>query len=227
MGSSDLDGRRFKPNIDKSRNVWRLIPTAAVGLNDIVAPNGSTSGYITCAQATSASATSQNNRLLLSKNAVVSADANTACLKAVEVGLITDVNTVAGAVGDDVYLSTAGGWSLTAGTFVRRIGTILVSSATVGVILFDGAKNSNRESNIAFGTVIVASGVTTGVVTMGAAWNGSIVVATVRSSTNLVSVQKAVIAGGDLTVTVSADPGVATGVVSFVAYKGTADFTDS
>lgn len=49
--------------------------------------------------------------------------------------ILEDVDTSAGAIGDDVFLSdTAGGWSLTPGTSPIRVGKVLVSSATVGVV---------------------------------------------------------------------------------------------
>lgn len=50
------------------------------------------------------------------------------------------LNTLAGSVGDKVYLDTAGGWTLVAPTgatdIVQEVGVIKVDSATVGVILF-------------------------------------------------------------------------------------------
>jgi hypothetical protein len=63
------------------------------------------------------------------------------------------------ATGVAVYLSdTAGGWSLTPGTYKRRIGTVVVKSATVGSILLDpneyGANAVDVVGNTAASTAI-------------------------------------------------------------------------
>lgn len=63
--------------------------------------------------------------------------------------LITSANTNAGSVGDPVYLSTAGGWTLTqpsAGSVPQVIGRIITKSATAGVILVDlGGEQAVRD----------------------------------------------------------------------------------
>lgn len=50
--------------------------------------------------------------------------------------IVTGVDTSGGSAGDPVYLSnTAGGWSLSAGTYPRVIGVVLYSNATTGQIM--------------------------------------------------------------------------------------------
>ena len=69
---------------------------------------------------------------------------------------VTAVNTVAGAVGDPVYLSTAGGWTLTLPVppaSQQIVGRVAVVSATVGQIEF----NLEAESNVQ-GTVDLTAG---------------------------------------------------------------------
>mgnify|MGYP003110803835 CR=1 FL=1 len=50
--------------------------------------------------------------------------------------LVRNVNTAAGSVGDSVYVSgTAGGWSLTPGTFAKAVGIIVSDHASTGAVL--------------------------------------------------------------------------------------------
>ena len=48
--------------------------------------------------------------------------------------ILSNVNASSGAVGGAVYLSDDGGWSATAGTVRKRVGTFLDNSATTGVV---------------------------------------------------------------------------------------------
>ena len=48
--------------------------------------------------------------------------------------ILSNVNASAGSVGGAAYLSDDGGWSASAGTYRRRVGTILDNSATTGVV---------------------------------------------------------------------------------------------
>jgi hypothetical protein len=54
---------------------------------------------------------------------------------------LTGQNTSAGSVGDPVYLSTSGGWTLTKptaiGSFAQRVGVVTVDHASTGEIYFD------------------------------------------------------------------------------------------
>lgn len=126
------------------------------------------------------------------------------------VGAIELQNTNGLTVGDKVYLSaTAGGWSTSGAGKRRRVGTVAVVSATVGVIAFNGF--SDGGDRIVSGTGTVLSGqtaLTITAATLGGSYGGSPVVATINeNATNSVYVRSAAWSTDDLVVTLSGDPG--------------------
>lgn len=72
---------------------------------------------------------------------------------------------------------------------------------------------------LAVGTITVANGATTGAATVTGLTTSAKVLATLNSATNAVYVVKAVPTANTVTVTVSGDPGAATGVASFIAIE--------
>lgn len=162
--------------------------------------------------------------------------------------MVGSLNTNAGNVGDLVYLdTTAGGWTLTppsgANELVQAVGVITVKDAAVGKIyFFPGITKVTKigTNELQSGSVTLAklaSGVTPSHViklaATTAAYGGGgtsnafvatgllatdIVSAVIRTSTNSVSIVKAVPTADTLTVTFSADPGAGT-TVDYIAAR--------
>jgi len=138
--------------------------------------------------------------------------------------LLTDVNTNGSSTGAPVYLNTtAGGWTLTkpsgADDLILIVGRVLKVSATVGVVRLEPGGVPAGAFKV--GSIVVASGVTTGVVNLGTAFASGKAVATLESTTGATNyVTKAAINGaGSLTVTVDTAPGGSdTATVSYIAF---------
>ena len=131
-------------------------------------------------------------------------------LRAKPSGAIEDQATNGLAVGDVVYLSaTGGGWATAGAGFRRRVGTVAVVSATVGVISFNG--NADSGDRILSGTGTILSGqtsLTIAAATLGGVYGGNKVVVTANEEpTNAVYIRSARWSTNDLIVTCSADPG--------------------
>jgi hypothetical protein len=227
MGAGDLDGRRLKPSIKKSRARWRVQPDAALGVGKVVVATGMNTplAYMTVAAAANTSEVCRRQTLYVTQAGTSASGSPT--LEVATQGVITDVDTSGGAAGDPVYLGTAGGFVLTAAGNERLIGKILHSSATVGMIEFNGnLTNGATDEDFATGTIIIANGTAAGTLTVGAAWNGAIVVATLNEAEAAEAVSHAIVAAGDLTVNTVGNV-AADRTVGFMMWKGTPTFTDA
>lgn len=74
-------------------------------------------------------------------------------------GLVTGVTGVPSAVGDPVYLSDAGVFALTAGTYSRPVGVVVAFSGGLYDVWFDGAADSQVWANRAVGPGVLQWGV--------------------------------------------------------------------
>ena len=147
----DVKGTQIQPGT-KTANKDAVLFTAgeAITADKICYASSAGARSLTLKLASSAAPATASGTLYVSTNGVASGHES----KAYPVCTLTGVNTLAGSVGDPVYLSTAGGWSLTPGAVGRRIGTVIVDSATVGEILFnghldDGAIRTNGVTTVA------------------------------------------------------------------------------
>lgn len=207
----DLDGKRLKPGINHERGGrWRVIPTTAMSRYSIVTATGSSNGYLKVTKADADAAVSSRSTLFMCRHAVAAAEAGNpnleVCTRMIMLGDAAGaVDTSAGTVGDPVYLSgTAGGWTLTASlsTAQRIIGRVLVVSATVGAILFDGSIASGRLT--LSGTAVILNTATTVAVTVGADYNGKPALACFNEADGTLYILSAIVAAGVLTITCSA-----------------------
>lgn len=130
--------------------------------------------------------------------------------KGVMHGVIEEQNTSALAVGDPIYLSTAGGWTATKPTAagVRLIGYVIKVGTTDGQILFVGTPMSDTTRPHMSPMVVVSKAATAGtavfsVVDLGGNYDGKPVVASVMDGTKYVT-GVAWNGSGQLTITSSA-----------------------
>jgi hypothetical protein len=224
----DLDGRRLKPSIQKSRHRWRVQPDSSIDVNKIVIASGTdTPGvYMTVALAANTQEPARRQTLYVAQAGTSASGKPT--LEVASEGLITGVDTSGGAVGDPVYLGTSGGFVLTAAGNERLIGRIVKSSATAGVIEFNGnLSNGATDEDFTTATVNIANAATSGFVTVGAAWNGAIVTAAPSVNANNVAIRSAIVAAGDLTVTMTGAIAAGTAVIHCMLWKGTVGTTDA
>lgn len=134
--------------------VFAAKTSAAVGTNKLVYVTGGDDYCMKVTHADADVAASASGQLLITFGAqsVVGGD-----VKVTDRMRLTAVDTSGSAIGDPVYLSgTAGGWSLTAGTFKRRVGVVEVVSATAGVIFLD----PNAIQQYSYSVIAVAAGTT-------------------------------------------------------------------
>lgn len=142
---------------------------------------------------------------------------------------VATLNTLAGSVGDPVYLSaTAGGWTLTAPTggddLVQEVGTVIVDSATVGQIQWnlqaaDVFGSNNLQSSAVTGVKIAAGALKMVAVVGGAA--GDITVTGIAVGDELIAVVRlnrdaAVVATIDMT-TITSEFTVGAGLINNAA----------
>lgn len=130
--------------------------------------------------------------------------------KGVMHGVIEEQNTSALAVGDPIYLSTAGGWTATKPTAagVRLIGYVIKVGTTDGQILFVGTPMSDTTRPHMSPMVVVSKAATAGtavfsVADLGGNYDGKPVVASVMDGTKYVT-GVAWNGSGQLTITSSA-----------------------
>jgi len=130
--------------------------------------------------------------------------------KGVMHGVIEEQNTSALAVGDPIYLSTAGGWTATKPTAagVRLIGYVIKVGTTDGQILFIGTPMSETTRPHMSPMVVVSKAATAGtavfsVADLGGNYDGKPVVASVMDGTKYVT-GVAWNGSGQLTITSSA-----------------------
>lgn len=231
MGASDLDGRRLKPSIKGSRTRWRVVPAAAIAKNKIVIASGKSGAYMQVTAASNANEVSRTNTLFITQTNANSATAGVPNLEVATQGHVTDVNTNGATIGDPVYLSTAGAFTLTKTGTERLVGIVTSVSATTGSFWFDGTMGAQEDTNILWvNGVIVASGATFGTVSVGTAWNGATVFGACLQAvpTNAtVNVVAGAVTTGTLRIDLTGDPGAGGALVNCILYKGTADVTDS
>lgn len=117
-------------------NAVKMSPTTAVGAEKIVAITGlASSGHMACALADHTTGLHQTAPLYI---AIYGVSSGSLLGFAVPWKVLKAVNTNGSSIGANVYLSTAGGWTLTPpATGARVIGQVLAVDATTGVILID------------------------------------------------------------------------------------------
>lgn len=137
-------------------------------------------------------------------------------------GVITDVDTSAGSLKAPVYLSTAGGWTLTKPTaaVVRVIGEILNVGTTDGEILFWGNPPLAQAQHISPVAAVTktANGVSTvtfDTTDLGGNYNGAPVAVQLLAAAGVITILRASWSAGTLTVVLSAN-GLATDRVSVI-----------
>lgn len=190
--------------------------TKAITKGQIVYITGRQGKLWTVAKASASTAAHTSGMLLVAEH---NAGAGTGYLRCKPMGAIEVQNTNGLTVGDPVYLSaTAGGWSTSGAGFRRRVGTVAVVSATVGVISFNGLSDSADRTIWGTGTVLSGqTSLTITSATLGGSYGGKPVVATLNEvATNSVYVRSAAWSTNDLVVTLSADPGASNADFTYV-----------
>tara|TARA_R100000808_G_scaffold24978_1_gene60099 strand:- start:3102 stop:3728 length:627 start_codon:yes stop_codon:yes gene_type:complete len=188
--------RQVLPSVDKQRSAAvKVKASEALSANDIIMATGVSGAHMTVNQADVDNFTEIGGTLWIADYAV---DSGTTVACAVPWKLITDIDTSsASAVGQPVYLSdTEGAYTLspTAAKPHIKIGHVVAVHASTGAILLNpGAFSGQIGGQVAFG------GGTTATVSVGAAFNGRPVVATMNGGSRYVT--KAVITSGTLTIT--------------------------
>lgn len=126
--------------------------SGAITKNNILQPAQPTGEWHTLAVATNASVVGSNGPLYLALHDLPSGSHG----RATSFGVVTNVNTSGATIGDPVYLSTEGGWTLTKPTAasIRRIGRVIKVSATVGEWVFDGTQNMRAAQHISMGIAV-------------------------------------------------------------------------
>lgn len=138
---------------------WDVAPNADLSKYDVVYITGTVGAYlkVTAADADLAAMATQPLWLMTTPAHVESPEKPTGYANpmAMVVGTAdAAVDTSSAAIGDPVFLSnTAGGWSLSPGTYRRRIGTVTKVHATEGEWFFDGRIGAG----ILTGTAIIAT----------------------------------------------------------------------
>jgi len=183
----------------------RAFTTATPAKFDILTVTGRTGAYPTVAIATANTLTHARGRLYMAKHARVSGQGN--YIQVTPYGLIEDVDTSALAVGDPIYLGTAGQVSTTATGFGRRIGYV-VKAATVangGAIAFEGWTGFTGGNNIVSITDAFQSGQATRTITNplgnGSGLTGRPLVATLNTADTTNTILSAVWSTNDIVVT--------------------------
>lgn len=185
-----------------------VVATAAVTKDDIVVTDGLDRGLMKVSPA-DADATGPG-RLYVATGGAVAGEK----LFVVPWKLIIDVDTSgASAVGDPVYLNTtAGGWTATKPSGADDsnivVGYVKKVHASTGAVVLDPGADSVKVLTRTV-VVTVASGGATGTHSLGSGYASANVLATINeATTNGVSVESAVVDGsGDLTITLTGDPG--------------------
>jgi hypothetical protein len=120
------------------------IASGAITANALVIRNGvDTRGRPKFIAASSAADATTNGEMYVAEHAAI--DGGNVALRAWK--QFTNVDTSTSAVGSPVYLSTAGGYSFTAGTVNRIVGSVLSVSASVGVIILAPQAQSGDTSS--------------------------------------------------------------------------------
>ena len=196
--------RQVLPSVDKQRSAAIKVKASEdLSANDIIMATGISGAHMTVNQADIDHFTEIGGPLWIADYAVDSGD-TVAC--AVPWKLLTNVDTdTAGtAVGQPVYLSdTEGSYTITPPTNKPhiKVGHIVKVGTSDGAILL----NPSAFSGLVGGTMVIASGATSGTVAVGAAFNGCPVLATCneKDGSNDRYVIQAVISAGTLTIEIN------------------------
>jgi len=120
-----------------------MIATSAVTLNDIVVVDGANGLIPKASPATAATAAGSDGQLFVALGGVATGEK----FLAVPWRVIDEVNTATSTIGNPVYLSTGGDWSLSAGTEPRIVGAVLAVDASVGKVLLNPGQYVSRVVN--------------------------------------------------------------------------------
>ena len=189
--------RQVLPCVDKQRSAAvKVKASEALTANALIMGTGISGAHMTVNLADVDDFTQSGGTLYVCDFAVASGK-TVAC--AVPWKLITGINTSAAeAVGQPVYLSSDGTGTYTLSPTASKphikVGHVVADHATLGAILLNpGAYAGQIGGQVAFSSAATAT------VAVGAAFNGRPVVATMNGGSKYV--EKAVIAGGTLTIT--------------------------
>ena len=194
--------RQVLPCVDKQRSAAVKVKASEdLSANDLIMATGVSGAHMTVNQADVDNFTEIGGTLWVADFAVASGK-TVAC--AVPWKLITSLNTSsASAVGQPVYLSdTEGAYTLspTANKPHIKVGHVVSVHASTGAILL----NPSAYSNMIAGQLTFTGSATTVTATVGAAFNGRPVLATLQNSTSGdAHVETAIVSGGTLTIEVN------------------------
>ena len=195
-----IAGRMILPGTKTpGKNFLRFRATGTVATGNVVSCTGVNGAFLKAARASAAVAADVRGPLYMAAGPAASGSD----FQAISQGVIENVDTSAGALGDPVFLSTAGGFSLTAVGFTRRIGTIIVVGTTDGQILFDGGLSAGSTIKSGIAAVAGAVNVTVTAATLAGSFGGKPVTATTNTGTTI-HVLTAVWSTDDLVITFSA-----------------------
>ena len=134
-----------------------MIATSAVTLNDIVTVDGVNGLIPKASPATSATVAGSGGQLFVALGGVATGEK----FLAVPWRVIDAVNTATSTIGNPVYLSTGGDWSLSPGAESRVVGSVLTVDASAGkVLLSPGQFMSRGVTGVAYGasTTMIGTG---------------------------------------------------------------------
>lgn len=207
--------RQVLPCVDKQRSAAVKVKASEdLAANDIIMATGISGAHMTVEQADIDNFTEIGGTLWVADYAV---DSGTTAATAVPWKLLTsiDTDTLGTAVGQPVYLSdTEGGYLITPPVGLKphiKVGHIVKVHATEGAILLNPGAFSGQIA----GQLTFSGSATSVAVTVGAAFNGCPVLATLQNSgSGTAYVRSAIVAGGDLTITTNAT--TASGLVTYL-----------
>lgn len=206
LGQS-IKGRRLRAaNARADGTAIRCYANEAIAKWQIVCVVGASGKYPKVEKASSLVAADASGVLMVAMHAAASGR----YLQCRPIGTIERQATNGLAVGDPIYLgATGGGWSSSISGFNRQIGTVLVVSATLGVIFFSGTAVASPRFVTGSGTIdAAATTLTITAATLGGVYGGSRVWVSPReTATNSVFLRSATWSGNDLVVEASGLPG--------------------
>ena len=110
-----------------------MVATAAIALNDIIVVDNVVGSLPKASPATSATVAGSGGMLMVAQGQASAGDK----VLAVPYRVVTSVNTSGSAVGNPVYLSTGGDFSLNPGVEPRIVGVVLAVDATAGKVILN------------------------------------------------------------------------------------------
>lgn len=212
MAATDVkNGRKLKPaSHDAAKFDFKAYATETIAQYDILVVTGRQGAWPRVAKADAATAAHARARLYMAR----SGSAANKFLVASPLALIKDVDTSALAVGDSIFLGTAGQTSTTTTGFGRRIGTVVKAATVVngGAIEFSGfaGGGSGAGNGVLVGTTSFASGNNAVTVTnpfaLGATLTGRPAGACLNTADGTTTIASVVWSTNDLVITRSASP---------------------